>query len=179
MKSCGLVEAPEAHEVPRLIDAMQLGVRLFVDPGQRDELEAALRQLAGRRAPTSTTERIPVKDEDDLLRARAIARQLAREMGARSLIVQKVSSAVSELGQNALLHAGGGVVEVSTRLEPPRSIVIVVSDEGPGIPNIERALGVRPKATTGLGLAGIRRGVDRFEIKSGVRGTRVEVEIVL
>jgi serine/threonine-protein kinase RsbT len=57
-------------------------------------------------------------------------------------------------------------------------IVIVARDEGPGIPDVARALsaGYSTGMGLGLGLPGVRRLMDEFDITSNVgRGTTVAV----
>ena len=52
-------------------------------------------------------------------------------------------------------------------------------DEGPGIPDVERALrgGWSSSRSLGLGLSGSRRLVDEFRLQSEV-GTGTEIEVV-
>ena len=55
-------------------------------------------------------------------------------------------------------------------------LAVVASDRGPGIPDLSRALevGYSTSGSLGLGLPGVRRLMDDFEVESRVgRGTRV------
>jgi serine/threonine-protein kinase RsbT len=57
--------------------------------------------------------------------------------------------------------------------------MIVARDEGPGIPDVPRAMqdGYTTGRGLGLGLPGVRRLMDEFEILSGVgKGTTVSVK---
>ncbi|TLY22115.1 MAG: anti-sigma regulatory factor, partial [Nitrospirae bacterium] len=57
-----------------------------------------------------------------------------------------------------------------------RGIVIIARDEGPGIPDVNRAMeqGYSTSGGLGLGLPGVRRIMDTFEIVSEVgKGTVV------
>ena len=88
-------------------------------------------------------------------------------------------TAASELARNALDHGEGGHVEFYELNEGERSgLRLVFADEGPGIPDMERALrdGYSSGAGMGLGLSGARRLVNDFEIDSEPdRGTRVTI----
>ena len=60
-----------------------------------------------------------------------------------------------------------------------KGITVVARDEGPGIPDISRALqdGFSTSRSLGLGLPGVRRLMDAFEVVSEVnRGTTVTVK---
>jgi serine/threonine-protein kinase RsbT len=57
-----------------------------------------------------------------------------------------------------------------------RGIAIIASDDGPGISNVVQALedGFSTSGSLGLGLPGVRRLMDEFDIDSGIgRGTVV------
>jgi serine/threonine-protein kinase RsbT len=57
-----------------------------------------------------------------------------------------------------------------------RGILVVARDDGPGIPDVDRAMqdGYSTGKTLGLGLPGARRLMDEFDIQSEVGiGTRV------
>jgi serine/threonine-protein kinase RsbT len=84
---------------------------------------------------------------------------------------------VSELSRNILLHAGSG--EILIRLTEVRecpSIDIAAIDVGPGIADVRRALrdGYSTCGRLGIGLPGVRRLSDEFEIVSQpARGTTI------
>ena len=61
---------------------------------------------------------------------------------------------------------------------PKEGIVVIARDTGPGIADVERALvaGYSTSGSLGLGLPGVRRIMDEFEIKSEIgQGTTVTV----
>jgi serine/threonine-protein kinase RsbT len=61
---------------------------------------------------------------------------------------------------------------------PKSGIVVIARDTGPGIADVERALeaGYSTSGSLGLGLPGVRRIMDEFDIVSGVgQGTTVTV----
>jgi serine/threonine-protein kinase RsbT len=60
-------------------------------------------------------------------------------------------------------------------------LVIIASDAGPGIPNLDEIMSGRYRSRTGLGagLLGTKRLVDNFELQTGPSGTHIEVEVAL
>lgn len=87
--------------------------------------------------------------------------------------------ACSEMGHNAVRHGYGGRAEIF-ELKAGKMIRVVISDSGPGIPNIELASRegyTTVKTSLGLGLEGAQRLVDNFIINSLVNhGTTVTLE---
>ena len=86
-----------------------------------------------------------------------------------------IAAAISELARNIVKYAGSG--EIQLRRGTNGMLTIVAHDEGPGIPDPNAAL--RPGYSTsgglGLGLSGVRRIADSFEIVSSSAGTTVTV----
>lgn len=120
---------------------------------------------------------LAVREEVDIVAARQRARQIAAELGFRNQEQVCIATAVSEIARNAFQYAGGGRIQfsVTPHLRPPM-IVVEVSDNGPGIPDIDAVLSGDYKSTTGMGigLAGTRRLMDVFDIESQpAAGTRV------
>jgi serine/threonine-protein kinase RsbT len=91
----------------------------------------------------------------------------------------RISTVLSELAYNQLKYAGKGNIETRFCIEPPkRHIVITAKDKGPGIVDIDLALqdNYSTSGTLGLGLPGIKRLTDEFEITSVLNeGTTVKV----
>jgi serine/threonine-protein kinase RsbT len=128
-------------------------------------------------------ERVPIQGESDIVAARQRARELARELGFSLVDQSRIATAMSELARNVVRYATDGRGEASIRsVDRPEvesvGIEIVVSDEGPGIQDIDLALkeGFTSSHGLGLGLSGTKRLMDEFEIESGPgRGTVVTV----
>jgi serine/threonine-protein kinase RsbT len=91
----------------------------------------------------------------------------------------KVNTVLSELAYNQLKYAKKGSIETSFFKEAAQlGIKIKASDKGPGIPDIGLALkdNYSSSGTLGLGLPGVKRLVDEFEINSVVNeGTTLVV----
>jgi serine/threonine-protein kinase RsbT len=125
--------------------------------------------------------RIPIEGEPDISVARNVARALCQRMAARPVIVQRVSTMVSELARNIVSYTPGGDLVLDPIVEPPRRVVVIASDAGPGIPNLEHVLSgsYRSRTGMGMGLLGTKRLADRFDIRTGPAGTRVQAEVHL
>lgn len=132
------------------------------------------------RVPVEKEVSVPVTCDADIVAARRKGRDLAAQMTFSSTDLALVATAISELARNILRYAGRG--EVFLRLvehNDKRGIVVVAHDEGPGIADIAQAVkdGYSTSHSLGLGLPGVRRLMDEFEIVSEVgRGTTVTVK---
>jgi serine/threonine-protein kinase RsbT len=122
---------------------------------------------------------LPLSDDVDVVRCRQAVRRLAAELKFSITAQTMLVTAASELARNTLIHGGGGtfsweVISVGTR----RGVRLSFEDEGPGIPDIQRAMtnGWTSGTGLGLGLPGAKRLVNEFEIHSTPgRGTRVVI----
>jgi two-component system, sensor histidine kinase PdtaS len=121
---------------------------------------------------------VHIRHDRDIVYARQRARLVADRLGFDTQDQTRIATAVSEVCRNAYAYAGGGRVEF--RLEEPSGIptlVIEISDKGPGIADLGGILAGHYRSSTGLGLglAGTRRLVDRLEIKTTPAGTNVRI----
>ena len=107
------------------------------------------------------------------------ARQQSQALGFDSSSCCRIATAVSELARNIIKYADEGDVVVRGCTENFRSgIEVCVEDRGPGISDVELALKDRYSTgrTLGLGLPGVRRLMDEFDIQSSPgEGTRVTI----
>lgn len=122
---------------------------------------------------------VPIHSDADIVTARKIGRELARELGFTSGDLALIATAISELARNIVLYAQEGEI-VLTTVEGGgrRGIAVTARDQGPGIVDVERALqeGYSTSRSLGLGLPGVKRLMDEFEIRSEVgHGTTVSV----
>lgn len=126
--------------------------------------------------------RLELAHDRDIVTARQRARQVSALLGFDAQDQVRVATAVSELARNAIRHGGGGSIEFaltngpshgSTMVQYP-SLQIVISDRGPGIPNLEDAMREPLTGELKLGLVAARRLMDSFDVYSGKgRGTTI------
>lgn len=123
--------------------------------------------------------RVPINSDQDIVLARQKGRSLAAEAGFSAVDSTLIATAISELARNIVSYAKTGEILLTTLQESRRKgILIVASDSGPGIPDIRLALrdGFSTSGSLGLGLPGVRRLVDEFQIISSIgQGTVVKV----
>ena len=124
--------------------------------------------------------RVAINSDQDIVAARQRGRALAVELGFSAVDSTLIATAISELARNIVSYAGTGEIRLKTIQNSTRQgILIVAADEGPGIHDLRQALrdGFSTSGSLGLGLPGVRRLMDEFEITSQPgRGTRVEVK---
>jgi serine/threonine-protein kinase RsbT len=122
-----------------------------------------------RRIETREMMRFRIASETDLSRIVMEVKRQSQELGFDAVDAAKVSSAASELLRNVLKYAASGHATVR-KLHTNRRIGLefVVRDRGPGIEDVERALQdhYSTSGTLGLGLPGVKRMVDEFDIES-------------
>jgi serine/threonine-protein kinase RsbT len=122
---------------------------------------------------------LPVRRTVDLMTVREATRSAAAAAGFSLVSQTKLVTAVSELARTAVVHGGGGEVRIDAVTGGPvQGVRLVISDAGPGIPDIPRALadGHTTGHGLGLGLGGARRLVDEFSIESAPgQGTTVTI----
>ena len=110
-----------------------------------------------------------------------------RRLGIPAEIIRRVSIAMYEGEINMVIHAGGGEAEVRVTEE---AIEIILSDTGPGIADIEKAMqaGYSTAPDTirslgfgaGMGLPNMKRYTDYMDIQSTVGvGTTITMKVNL
>jgi serine/threonine-protein kinase RsbT len=116
--------------------------------------------------------RVPISCAEDVVEARKQGRILAADLGFSPSEGTMIAAAISELARNIVTYAGRGEIVLRDDAD---CMVVIAQDQGPGIPDTQAAL--RPGYSTsgglGLGLPGVRRIADHFEIASNSKGTRV------
>ena len=123
---------------------------------------------------------VAINSDQDIVLARQKGRAKAIELGFSSGDATLIATAISELARNIVVYAGKGRITLKAVNGLNRQgISVVASDEGPGIPDVRQALrdGFSTSGSLGLGLPGVRRLMDEFEITSQPgRGTTVVVK---
>ena len=131
----------------------------------------------GYAVPTATEVRVSIASDRDVVEARQRGRELADHAGFALTDLAIIATAISELARNSLRYARGGQIVVRLAENDTRlGIVIVAIDDGPGISDINQALqdGYSTSGGLGLGLPGVRRLMDEFQIESHVgEGSRI------
>jgi len=123
--------------------------------------------------------RVAINGDVDIVKAPQAGRRVAEDAGFVFTELALIATAISELARNIVRYARSGEIVIrpatnSTR----RGIQIVAQDSGPGIRDIEQALqiGFSTAGGLGLGLPGVRRLMDEFDIQSKLgQGTTVRI----
>jgi len=123
--------------------------------------------------------KVPINSERDIVVARQKGRAMATDLGFSLGDATMIATAISELARNIISYAEEGMIAMNVVYDSRREgLLIVASDEGPGISDIPRALrdGFSTSGSLGIGLPGVRRLMDDFDINSQPgRGTIVTV----
>ncbi|TLY84794.1 MAG: anti-sigma regulatory factor [Gammaproteobacteria bacterium] len=117
---------------------------------------------------------IRIASDKDVVTARQQGRAVALQTGFTVSEATLIATAISELARNIVSYANPG----SVTLKPANGangavgITIIASDSGPGIVDIAQALrdGYSSSGGLGLGLPGVRRLMDEFDISSPAGG---------
>jgi len=124
-------------------------------------------------------ETINIEKDDDIIRARQLIRKLSQEIGFDIVSQTKLITVTSELTRNVLLYAKKGRLSVKSAEETEKTgLGIIVTDQGPGIDNLELILlgGYSTSGGLGKGLSGTKKLMDEFKINSEIgKGTEVKV----
>jgi serine/threonine-protein kinase RsbT len=113
--------------------------------------------------------RISINSDVDLVAARAEGRAMAERLGFPRPDPTLIATAISEVARNIVVHVGGGEIVLRPFQETNRyGLVVIASDKGPGIRDVEAALRdeYSGRGGLGLGLPGARRLMDDFELTS-------------
>jgi serine/threonine-protein kinase RsbT len=129
--------------------------------------------------PDKLLDELPIRSGEDVVRLRQAVRDRAIAAGLSLVDQTKIVTAASELGRNTMQYGGGGKVLMAVVAKGARhGVRLEFIDEGPGIPDIAKALtdGYTSGGGLGLGLGGAKRLSDEFEIDSAPgKGTRVTI----
>ena len=127
----------------------------------------------------SHNDKVDITSESDIVQVRTTVRETAINIGFGVTDVTRIVTAASELARNIYRFAGTGVMYLKTLDNGGRKgIELIFEDSGPGIENIEVAIGEGYTTGNGLGLGlpGTQRLMDEMEIDSKVdTGTTVRV----
>jgi serine/threonine-protein kinase RsbT len=113
--------------------------------------------------------RVAIESDADLVTARAEARAIAERLGFPRPDPTLIATAISEIARNIVVHCGSGEIVLKPFEERNRyGLVVIATDQGPGIRDVEAALrdDYSGRGGLGLGLPGARRLMDDFEVVS-------------
>ncbi len=123
---------------------------------------------------------VPINSDQDIVTARQKGRLLAAELGFSSGDATLIATTISELARNIVTYAKSGRITLTVINGSARQgVQVVAQDQGPGIGDIQQALrdGFSTSGSLGLGLPGVMRIVDEFEIVSEKnRGTIIKAQ---
>jgi len=123
--------------------------------------------------------RVRIDDDRAIVDARQKGRAMALKIGFSSGAATLIATAISELARNILLYAGRGEIALqSIEREGFPGLLVLARDEGPGIADLDQALedGYSTSGRLGLGLPGVRRLMDEFDVVSRIGdGTSVRI----
>jgi len=123
---------------------------------------------------------VAINSDQDIVTARQKGRALAIELGFSTGDATLIATSISELARNIVSYARRGeIILKAIQGSSRQGISIIASDSGQGIRDIRQAMrdGFSTSGSLGLGLPGVRRLMDDFEIASEPgRGTIVTVK---
>jgi len=124
--------------------------------------------------------RVTIRSDKDIVDARQKGRSVALAAGFSAGGATLIAAAISELARNIVSYAKSGEIVIRTLNGSPRQgVQVIAQDQGPGIHDVQQALrdGFSTSGSLGLGLPGVRRLMDEFQIDSEEnRGTKVIVK---
>ena len=110
-----------------------------------------------------------IGSESDIVLARKIVRDFSTELGFSLTDVTRIVTAASELTRNIYHYAGNGLMRWRPLNERGQvGLELIFEDQGPGIPDVEKAMeaGFSTGKGLGLGLPGSKRLMDEMTIQS-------------
>jgi len=125
------------------------------------------------------------RDFSNAGRASTEIKDSLKRLGVNPAVVRRIAIASYEAEMNMVMYAWRG--QITLRVDP-QVVSIEVTDEGPGIQDIELAMQEGYSTASyemremgfgaGMGLPNIKKNADRFEITSEVgRGTRLLIQV--
>lgn len=112
---------------------------------------------------------VEIQTEWDIVAARQLGRNVAKELGFGTVDQARITTAISELARNIYLYAGQGRIEIQRLTENGMNgILIIAADNGPGIPDVRKVMedGFSTSGGLGAGLPGVKRLMDDFKIET-------------
>lgn len=114
---------------------------------------------------------IEIQTEWDIVAARQLGRNEAKSTGFGTVDQARITTAISELARNIYLYAGKGRIEIeSIKVGQRAGLLIIASDEGPGISDLQKVMedGYTTSGGLGAGMPGVKRLMDDFRVETEV-----------
>ena len=114
---------------------------------------------------------IEINTEWDIVAARQLGRNEAKSTGFGTVDQARITTAISELARNIYLYAGKGRIEIQPiQVGQKVGLLIIASDEGPGIPDLQKVMqdGYTTSGGLGAGMPGVKRLMDDFNVETEV-----------
>ncbi|WP_277584677.1 anti-sigma regulatory factor [Psychrobacillus antarcticus] len=126
---------------------------------------------------------VDIITEWDIVAARQLGRNEAKEVGFGTVDQARITTAISELARNIYLYAGKGKIEIRQITDGNlRGLLVIASDKGPGIVDVRKVMedGYTTSGGLGAGLPGVRRLMDDFKIETVLgEGTTISASKLL
>lgn len=111
----------------------------------------------------------------------SVLTQIERYLGAsisKKIEQAQILTICSELINNIYIHAGKGMLHIST---DEGKVLLVAKDHGPGFSDIDKIIkeGYSTKSSLGIGIPAIIRMSDDLEAKSNKNGVEIRITKVL
>ncbi len=129
-------------------------------------------------------------EKDDFDRAGEASssiKKTLRQLGIDAAVIRRIAIASYEAEINVVIHSLGGKIDLEIDTQ---SIIITVSDKGPGIPDIELAMQAGYSTASdkvremgfgaGMGLPNMKKCADKFTVESEIGvGTTIKMIMCL
>ena len=121
---------------------------------------------------------VKIVNEWDIVAARQLGRNVAKELGFGTVDQARITTAISELARNIYLYAGQGQICISKLSESGKvGLKLSAVDSGPGIKDLRQVMqdGFSTSGGLGAGLPGVKRLMDEFQFETAVgKGTDIQ-----
>lgn len=164
---------------------MELEVDYQEEEIQKYRASHIFEDVVGENVSVRMKSKVKSGDFDSAGKVSSGLKKTLHRLGVHPQAVRRAAIASYEAEMNLIFYAKGGQIAVEVT---PGRIAIDVTDKGPGIPDVEKAM--TPGYSTapdwvrelgfgaGMGLDNIRRCSDEFDIKSEVgKGTHLKIRI--
>jgi len=114
---------------------------------------------------------VKIINEWDIVAARQLGRNVAKELGFGTVDQARITTAISELARNIYLYAGQGQICIEKLIEKGKvGLKLSAVDSGPGIKDLRQVMqdGFSTSGGLGAGLPGVKRLMDEFNIETSI-----------